>query len=116
MSTQKFRFVLALLAAFVTWDRLIQHEYAAHRPDWERDGRLVGMFWRPPETEVLGPVSSLRVSWATHRAMFGWLFSTPAWAADDPEAVRLMRRLRLLVLVWNVGLLAVIAVGILLTR
>lgn len=114
MGALVFALLPVLVASFVTWRRLVRHEYTAHRTDWERDGRPVGMSWRPAEVGSLGPLSQLSVSWATHRAMLVLLFRTPAWAADDPLAVRLMRRLRLFVLIWNVGVITTFAVGLLL--
>jgi hypothetical protein len=92
-----------LLGAFVTFDQLIRREYAAHRADWERDGRPHGFFWRPPVTDRPDWLARAGWSLAQWRVM-GWLFRTPLWAATDSRAVRLLRRLRILVLVWNVGI------------
>jgi hypothetical protein len=88
-----------LLVAFVLFDRLIRAEYAGHRAHWEQDGRPQGFFWLPPESRNFG-------GWlARQRAAFAWLFRTPDWVRENPESLRRLARLRLLVVVWNLGVL-----------
>ena len=96
-------FLVALIAvlfgAFYFLDRLIRYEYQFHREAWERDGRPVGFFFRPPET------SWLYSSFAFQRCAFAWLFRTPQWTREDSAARTLLSRLRWCVLVWNIGII-----------
>lgn len=103
MDAHVFLLLPVLLGAFVTLDRLIRWEYAAHRADRERDGWPHGIFWRPPAAHRPGWLAGWRVMW--------WVFRTPVWASGDPRAGRLLRRLRLLLLVWNVGIGVAVVAG-----
>jgi len=92
--------VPVLLAAFMVLDRLVRLEYSSHRPSWELDGRPRGMLWIPPEGNLLrGSLALLRLSWS-------WLFRTPGWMRQDKGALRLVWWMRILVLVWNLGVVA----------
>jgi len=88
-----------LLYAFVLFDRLLRAEYEQHRPAWEIDGRPAGFFWRAQECDFL--FSKL----AKMRLTLVWLFRTPAWVASSPDLVAMLRRHRIAVLIWNVGVL-----------
>jgi hypothetical protein len=90
----------ALLWAFATFDQVVRWEFAEHRSAWERDGRPTGFLWRPSDVHIGSGA-------AAQRAMLRWVFWTPAWAAGDRVVARLIRRFRALVLVWNIGVLAV---------
>jgi hypothetical protein len=90
-----------LLACFVAFDRLVRLEYASHRPAWEADGKPRGFFWCPAEATIF------RSYFAQQRLSLTWLFSTPHWARQDAAAPRLLRRLRGLILAWNVAMLIV---------
>jgi hypothetical protein len=91
--------IAVLFGAFYFLDRLIRYEYQFHREAWERDGRPVGFFFRPPET------SWLHSSFAFQRCEFAWLFRTPQWTRADSAARTLLSRLRWCVLVWNIGII-----------
>src|SRR6266704_3268357 len=91
--------IAVLFGAFYFLDRLIRYEYQFHREAWERDGRPVGFFFRPPET------SWLHSSFAFQRCAFAWLFRTPQWTRDDSAARTLLSRLRWCVLVWNISII-----------
>jgi len=88
-----------LLACFMAFDRLVRLEYASHRPAWEADGRPRGFFWCPVEA------TAFRSYFAQQRLSLTWLFSTPHWARQDASASRLLKRLRRLVLAWNLAIL-----------
>jgi hypothetical protein len=95
-----FLALVAILAyGFVTFDRLLRTEYEAHRTEWEMDGKPAGFFWRAPECVwFLSHFARLRVS-------FAWLFTTPEWIAASPHLRVQLRRQRLAVLIWNVGVI-----------
>jgi hypothetical protein len=104
--------VLLLLApvtigpALVLLDLLVRREYEAHRDAWVRDGRPVGCIWHPPEEDGLGRLARAGWSVAQWRVVV-WLVRTPRWATADPKAVRLLRTLRTLVVVWNAAVVVV---------
>lgn len=86
------------IAGFIVYDRLIRLEYGSYQLDWERDGRPGGIFWSPPGAVRQGAPFLL------------WMFKTPEWARDNQQARRLLRVLRLLVLIWNVGVVLLVFV------
>jgi hypothetical protein len=96
-----FPLVMVLLYGFVLFDRLLRAEYEGHRQIWEADGRPRGFFWRPAESssfDILSQVARLRLN-------FAWLFRTPSWIAESPLYKVSLRKHRLAVLIWNVGVL-----------
>src|SRR5688572_222538 len=95
-----------LIYSFLTFDRLVRAQYEFHREAWMADGQPRGFFWRAPGSNWFA--SSL----ATHRLSLTWLFSTPAWATESPPYRALLKRLRMLVLVWNVLLIGAFVVFI----
>ena len=88
-----------LLACFFAFDRVVRVEYASHRSAWESDGRPRGFFWRPSEATLFGSY------FAQQRLSLTWLFWTPTWARHDQSASRLLKRLRCLVLAWNLAII-----------
>lgn len=93
-----------LIYSFATFDRLVRAEYDLHREAWTADGRPRGFFWRAPECTWFDS------SVALHRVTLVWLFTTPAWAAESGTHRALLRRLRLLVLVWNAAVIGAIII------
>jgi hypothetical protein len=88
-----------LFLALVNFDRLVKSEFHKHKPQWIKDGKPGGFFWRPYESTFI--LSAL----ATKRLSFSWLFKTPQWVDEDPEARESLKKLRLFVLLWNVGVI-----------
>jgi hypothetical protein len=93
-----------LLGAFLTFDQLVRRQYVRHRAAWERDGAPRGLLWHPqpkedPEGRMPLGGSSAPGPWL----LLNWVCRTPTWIASDPVAVRLVRRLRALVVIGNVG-------------
>jgi hypothetical protein len=85
-----------LVLSFLTFDRLVRAQYEFHREAWMADGQPRGFFWRAPGCNWFAS------SVALHRLSLTWLFSTPTWATESPTYRALLKRLRLLVVVWNV--------------
>ena len=103
-----------LIAAFIVFDRLVRLEYSDHRRAWEADGRPHGFFWVPREVTFAGGwLVSLGSSAARMRKSYVWLFSTPDWVRTDNNARRLLYWLRILVLTWNIGLIAAVLANVL---
>jgi len=90
-------FVPAAIGAAVTFIQLMQLEYKSHRSAWEQDGRPSVYPWWSPE-EKSSYLASQKLVWV-------WLLSTPDWMLDDFRALVLVKRIRVLTLVWGIGLL-----------
>ena len=93
--------IAVLFYSFVLFDRLLRTEYEQYRPAWEADGSASGFFWRARECRLF------RSDLARLRLSLSWLFRTPAWVTNSSSGSATLRRLRLGVLVWNVGILLV---------
>jgi hypothetical protein len=93
-----------LIAAFVTFDKLVRLEYSSYKQEWEGDGKPHGFFWIPTESKSMGFMVSFGSSIAFQRRAFSWLFVTPAWMKESDRALRLVFWLRVFVLAWNVGI------------
>ena len=96
-----------LFGAFMTFDKLVRMLYEENRGAWVDSGRPRGFFYKPEELGWFGG----RI--AFHKASLDWVFRTPDWAKDDDAALKLLSRLRLQVLVWNVGMIVFFAIFIL---
>ncbi len=88
-----------LFFTLANFDELVKIEYTKYRAEWIKDGKPRGFFWRPPESIWLaGSLSMQRLSWK-------WLFKTPQWISSEPKAVHRLKRLRLFVLIFNIGII-----------
>jgi hypothetical protein len=96
-----------MLFTYFTFDRLIRRQHDEHVDEWIADGRPIGMFWRPD-----GARFSFRSRWAMDKCTWAWLFRSPGWASRDQEALRLLRRYRVLVAVSYIGIAVVLAAAI----
>jgi hypothetical protein len=92
-------FCAVLVYGFISFDRLLRIEHEQNRPAWEVDGRPAGFFWRAREC------SWMRSDLARGRLAFVWLFRTPSWVSDSAASTVALRRFRLAVLMWNIGVL-----------
>ena len=127
--------LLALVIyAQVLFHRLLRAEYEQFREVWDADGRpyfkgcplcaltncprpsiSTGLFRSP--LKILGWLAAwgrfclaaqcamIRSGWACNRLMLIWPLWTPAWIASSPALVSMLRRCRIAVLVWNIGIL-----------
>ena len=67
------------------FDRILELEYRRHQNEWIADRRPIGFRWRPPATGIVaGGLARSRVSRI-------WMARTPAWAAQDEDALELFR-------------------------
>jgi len=78
--------IVLVLGAFATFDRLLDVEYTSYRRNWEKDGKPHGFFWSPAEIRRLGFWDLTKSSTAHMRLRFDWLFVTPGWVRDNSEA------------------------------
>ncbi len=111
--------VAVLFGAFFTFDQLVRLEYNSHRAHWEGNGTPRGIFWMPRQYWRSHSTGLPGIWKAQYRSLFAmwkaslvWLFSTPEWIRSDEKARQLIRRLRILALVWNGSVLVLIAVAI----
>ena len=81
--------------AMLSFGRLVQLEYAVYRDEWVTDGRPAGfMFSLPGASGLASMICTIK-----------WALRTPSWAAEDPQARKLVSRFRSFWLVWTAGLI-----------
>ena len=100
--------ISVLFGSFIAFDQLIRYEYNSYRTQWENDGTPKGIFWSPREywrsqntNWFRNLKSQYKSGWAFQKVCLIWLFSTPQWIKNDNKAKKLLKRLRILVLIWN---------------
>jgi hypothetical protein len=88
-------FVLGLFT-FYLFDRVVKLEYNEYKKYWEMDGKPIGFFWIPKESEskFLG-IPALTSSVARSRLCMKWIFLTPTWTLGDEKASRLILHYRI---------------------
>jgi hypothetical protein len=99
----------AALIALLTFDELVKLEYQEHYDEWVQDGKPDGFWWCHKES------TWLRSSLARNKVSFYWLFVTPEWIKLSAQAKRLLRRLRICVAIWNLGIIISLAIAYLLS-
>ncbi len=92
-----------LIGAFLIFDRLVRLEYREYNGEWENDGKPIGFFWKPP-----GAMEDM-LAIARTKLCFQWLFKSPHWMLQNPQAMSLVKWLRICVAIWNIGGLAIAA-------
>ncbi len=87
-----------LIWAFNTFDNLIRLEHENFHQQWLADGKPSGLYWRPADYRP-----SFHCAMATQKSMLFLLFRKPGWTQSGDYASTLLRKYRILVLTWNVG-------------
>ena len=83
---------------------LVRYEYENIPDQWKKDGEpQVMIFWKAP-TKPKKLVNSLFLSNPGITALL-WVFTTPKWVNEHPEAQGYLRNMRLNSLWWNLGVL-----------
>jgi hypothetical protein len=103
MAPQLFYFLLLvplLIWAFNTFDNLIKLQYEKFHQQWIKDGQPSGLFRRPD-----GRLPSFHGGIATQKSMLILLFNKPEWIASSAQASKLLKKYRILVLAWNIGII-----------
>jgi hypothetical protein len=90
--------------ATTSHDRLVRRLYEQHREDWKKAGGPKGFFWSPPEKL---PSTALM---AFMKSSMTWAFRPPAPLSGDPECRKHLVRLRVGLLVWNLGCLTLFGI------
>ena|ERR1043165_4520406 len=88
--------ISAILYSSWLFDRLARYEYEHHREQWERDGRPIGVYWRPSETTIFR--SRAGKNWWR----LAWLFHTPRWARSSSQCRAWLLQIRCITLLWGV--------------
>ena len=78
------------------FDKLVRYEYEHHREQWERDGRPIGIYWRPSEPAIF--LTRAGKNWWR----LAWLFHTPAWVRTSSQCRSWLFQIRCFALLWSV--------------
>jgi hypothetical protein len=85
-----------VIVAMMTFDQLLIIERERFPEQWMKDGSPA-TFYRQRSQFKRG----IKESFATNKCSMVWLFVTPQWIKGDGNAERILRRLRIIVAVWN---------------
>ena len=87
------------------YSNLVHFEYENNPDQWLKDGEPIGMFFWRPKT----PYKTFILKRATFGnpgfKMLTFLFFTPKWVKEYPEAQAFLKELRKNALWWNMGIL-----------
>jgi hypothetical protein len=86
-------------------NELVQFQYENARETWEKSGEPLGMLgWRAPTRSK----NLIKRFFTSNPAITGlaWIFYTPRWVNEFPEAQNILRKLRRNVLAWNIGVIS----------
>lgn len=83
--------LLTTLLTFYFFDRVVRYEYHNYNEYWVADGKPIGFFWVPKESEsnLLG-FPKISSSKARSRYSKSWIFTTPEWTKRDVKARKLL--------------------------
>jgi hypothetical protein len=95
-----FLLIPILIWSFNTFDNLIKLEYEKFHQYWIKDGKPSGLYWRPADYHP-----SFNGAIATQKAMLILLFKKPEWVASSGHAWNLLKKYRILVLIWNCSII-----------
>jgi hypothetical protein len=95
--------VIVLLPFFfmaaLSTDQLVRRLYEQHREAWKLSGSPRGFFWKPPEElSLTSGLAFMKTSM--------WAFRLPPPLRNDPSVQRPLLLLRIGLVVWNAGVLA----------
>jgi hypothetical protein len=85
-----------VIVAILTFDQLVIIEKERFPEQWKNDGSPATFFRQRNQFE-----RGFRASFATNKYSLAWLFLTPRWVKEDEKAMGVLRRLRVLAVVWN---------------
>jgi len=85
--------------AFVLIDKLIKRLYEVFNDEWCHLGKPSGLFYFPPNSRNFQSMISLQIN------MFIWVFKTPKWIKDDAISLSMLKKIRWVILVANIGII-----------
>jgi hypothetical protein len=104
------------LGSALTFDELVQLEYYSYLTDWKNDGKPRGVFWFPIDYWGSKNFNWFSSTLACQRLSRIWLFSTPQWMKKDEEAMKLIKRFRILNFICGgsiiLGFISIMMIGI----
>lgn len=98
--------IAVLVFGFLSFDRVVKTQYEHHRSAWLDDGKPTGFYWQAKESTWWAS------RWAAARLQMEWLFKNPKWSQTSPIARTWLRRYRLSILTWNVGVVVAAATAL----
>lgn len=104
-----FASIFISLAAF---GGLIQRLHRNHHAEWLACGRPAGIFRTPQEVWDLPAGQQFASSIANSHLSWTWMFVTPEWMKQEPDAYRLVRRMRIATVASIMGMGAWLVVGL----
>ncbi len=97
-------FLIGMIGTFITFDQILKIQYQKYKNAWEADGKPYGFFWKTKESKWL------QGSIARNRLAFIWLFKTPDWIKNNENLKKYLFRLRLFVLILNLGIITLLII------
>ncbi len=91
--------MVLLFTAFFNFDKIVKIEHQKYNQEWIKDGKPMGFFWRSSQYTWFSSALALQ------RLSFRWLFTTPPWIRSDSEGLLYLKRLRMFVLCFNIGII-----------
>jgi len=85
-----------VIMAMLTFDQLVIIEKERFPEQWRNDGSPA-TFYRQRSQFKKG----IKESFATNKCSLVWLFAAPQWIKGDEKAEGILRRLRIIVALWN---------------
>jgi len=93
-----------LFLVFKACNDIYLYEYEHLAEQWEKDGKPRGLeFWKFPKPSWRDKYKPAAFRSAAISPML-WVFVTPKWAEDHPEAQKYFVNLRTNVLWWSIGI------------
>jgi hypothetical protein len=87
----KLLFAIAFICGFIAYRKfteLLRMEYQRHRISWLEDGSPVSSFWQPKGRDFI------RGRFWAEAVSIAWMFTTPSWVRNDPEALKCLSQYR----------------------
>lgn len=88
-------FFLCGIGTFLIFDAVLRVQYRKYREEWELDGKPHGFFFVPKELRKTFMIPNIKSTISMNVRYFALIFSTPAWATNEPRLVKLLRIYRL---------------------
>lgn len=85
-------------------DKIIMKLHDSFLSEWDSAGRPSGIFHNPPNIDDIQPAISML------KNITAWLFVTPEWIKGDANLASSLIRLRVCVIAWNAGIVALLVI------
>src|SRR5512145_942240 len=92
-------------------NELIRFQYENALDAWKKSGEPSGMLGYRAPTRSRNIIKRFFIS-NPALTMLAWIFYTPSWVKDFPEAKDILKKLRHNVLAWNIGIISFVIFSI----